>query len=194
MEFVRRGRPARAVLALFPGAWNPPTRAHEAMAHAALAVAEEVVWVLARAMPHKEMEGASFETRVRWMVWMASRHERFSAALSEGGLFVEMAREARAATGAGRVLVVCGRDAAERIVTWDYGTGEPIERQMEDFELLVAPRGGWYEPPERLAAGVHRLDLPAEFEEVSSTEVRRRMAAGEDWAELVPEGLEPGVG
>jgi len=50
MDFFYRasGRPSR--LAVFPGTFNPMTVAHQAMAHAALAQADEVVLVLPRVL------------------------------------------------------------------------------------------------------------------------------------------------
>lgn len=189
MEFLWRGGAGGVVVAVFPGAWNPPTRAHLAMAEAALAHAPEVILVIARAMPHKAYEDPPFNRRAAWLRAICRSRAGFSAAVTEGGLFLEMAREARAATGAARVLVVCGRDAAERAVNWDYGGGPAIGEQLEEFELLVAPRGGPYEPPPALAARIHRLELPGGWEDVSSTEVRRRHARGESWRELVPEEM-----
>jgi hypothetical protein len=41
---------------------------------------------------------------------------------------------------------MCGRDAAERIVGWDYGDGPPIQDQLNEFRLLVASREGEYSP------------------------------------------------
>ena len=51
------------LLAILAGAFNPPTRAHLAMADAALAVVDEVLFTLPRAFPHKEFTRAEFETR-----------------------------------------------------------------------------------------------------------------------------------
>lgn len=194
MEFLRRaGRPSRSV-ALMPGAWNPPTKAHTALAEAALEHAGEVVLVLPRTLPHKRFEGPAAEVRKRWLVELTGLSPRFSAAVSEGGLFVEMAREARQA-GAERVLVVCGSDAAERIVKWRYRAGLEIGRQLEEsYELLVAPRGGAWQPPRRLAGRVHHLPLARELQAVSSTQVRELARSGGDWRELVPEALAEEIG
>lgn len=178
----------RGVTALLAGAWNPPTRAHVEMARASLRVAECVALVLPRRFPHKGDDGAAFELRAEWLRRIAEREERMAAAISEGGLFLEMAREARE-LGAGRVLLVCGADAAERIANWDYGEAGGFARQLEEYEMLVAPRAGLYVPPSELAAKFHELELDEAWAEVSSTEVRRRMRAGERWEELVPEAI-----
>ena len=53
----------------------------------------------------------------------------------------------------------------------------------------LAGRHGAYVPPEHLRPRVHPLPLAPGFDEVSSSEVRRRIAAGESWERLVPEGV-----
>jgi len=120
MEFVFRRKPARNRLAVFPGAFNPPTRAHEAMALAALAHAEEVVLTLSARMPHKPLDPSEVEQRLGWMRLLAEDDPRISVALCDTGLFVDMAREARSTTGVEQVSIVCGRDAAQN-VRW-FGT------------------------------------------------------------------------
>lgn len=175
-------------VALLAGAWNPPTRAHVELARAALGWARRAVFVLPRAFPHKPLEGASIDQRLQWIRVLASLHPLFAAAVSDGGLFLEMAREARA-LGAQRVFHVCGSDAAARILGWDYGELEPIERQLEEYELLVAPRPLPFTPPPHLRARVHTLIVPALLDGISSTEVRRRIREGEPWRHFVPEAI-----
>ncbi len=177
-----------ASVALLAGAWNPPTRAHLELARAALGWARRAVFVLPRAFPHKPLEGASFEQRAAWIRDLASGHPLFAAAVSSGGLFLEMARVARA-LGAQRVLHVCGSDAAARVLGWDYGGMESIERQLEEYELLVAPRPLPFTPPPRLRARIHTLIVPALLDGISSTEVRRRIREGEPWRHLVPDAI-----
>jgi len=186
MEFHLRASARGESAVLFPGAFNPPTRAHLAMASAALAWAPEVIFVLPRAFPHKGYEGPGFEQRLEMLLKAAGG---FSVASSSGGLFIEMVREAQEADPALQCLfVLCGRDAAERIVGWDYPVELSIDRQLEEFELLVAPRGGCYPAPSQLASKIHLLLLEG-CEEVSATEIRRRIAAGEPWRDLVPESI-----
>jgi nicotinate-nucleotide adenylyltransferase len=185
MEFLHRANPRAARIALLPGAWNPPTLAHIAVAKAALSRADEAVLVLPRVFPHKEFEGPGPDRRAAWLAACA-RASGLSAALSDGGLFIDVARECRAATRASAIFLVCGSDAAERIVGWDYGPGDSIARQLEEYELLVAPRPGGFAPPPGLAPRIHSLDLAADWRGVSSTEVRDRIRRGGAWAHLVP--------
>jgi nicotinate (nicotinamide) nucleotide adenylyltransferase len=187
MEFFRRaaGRPRR--LGIFPGAFNPPTRAHLALAEAALDRLDEVVFVLPRVFPHKPYEGAPFTERVKMLERAAAGAARYSIAAAERGLFIEIARECRRDYGESAALaILCGRDAAERIVTWDYGGAGTIEQMLDEFELLVAARGCEYAPPAHLASRISVLPISAEFSEVSASEVRRRAARGEPWEHLVP--------
>jgi nicotinate-nucleotide adenylyltransferase len=192
MQFYKRVTEAPAKMAILPGAFNPPTRAHLAMAESALAVVDEVLFVLPRAFPHKEYSGAGFDTRMELLRAAIAGNARFSLASSDRGLFIEMAREARADYGASTELfILCGRDAAERIVNWDYGCGDSIAKQLEVFELLVASRGGRYEAPPPIRNRVRSIALPAGVEEISSTEVRRRIRTGEPWRDLVPGAVAP---
>ncbi|NWF84784.1 MAG: hypothetical protein HXY18_13255 [Bryobacteraceae bacterium] len=194
MEYLKRAGQPSAAAALLPSAWNPPTKAHVALAEAALGHAGEVVFVLPRAFPHKQFDGPPAETRMRWLVKLCGLSPRFSAAVSDGGLFVEMAGEARA-LGAERVLIVCGSDAAERIAGWPYPQGLELERQLETgYELLVAPRCAEWLPPARLAHRVHRLPLDGEIQVLSSTQVRELIRSGGDWRSLVPEVLADEIG
>ncbi len=186
MEFVLRRKPALDRLAVFPGAFNPPTRAHQAMALAALAHADEVVLTLSTRMPHKSMDPAEVEQRLAWMRLLAEDDPRISVALCDAGLFVDMAREARTAAGVERVSIVCGRDAAERALLWDYGDLPGFGEQLSEFTLLVAPRLGKIEVGPTLAGRIEHLDLEEQFQALSSTEARQRMEAGERWEDLVP--------
>jgi nicotinate-nucleotide adenylyltransferase len=190
MEFFRKaaGRPSRA--GILPGTFNPVTVAHLALAEAALAHLDEVVFVLPRHLPHKEFSGASFEQRIEMLNAAAPNGLPFSIAAADGGLFVEIARECRAAYGGDASFTfLCGRDAAERIAGWDYGKLGSFAGMLCEFNLLVAARSGEYEPPPGLEGAIRRLELTGQFDHVSATEVRERIARGEAWQHLVPEAL-----
>src|SRR5260370_41558798 len=106
MDFYFRATGTPARLAILPGAFNPPTRAHLAMAESALSVVDEVLFVLPRAFPHKEYTVASFETRVECLRATLDGNPRFSLASSVRGLFIDLAREALVDYGAATELVV----------------------------------------------------------------------------------------
>jgi nicotinate-nucleotide adenylyltransferase len=195
MEFFRRsaGRPCR--LGVFPGSFNPVTVAHVALAEGALAVVDEVVFVLPRQFPHKTYCGASFEQRVELLGMVLGGEARYSVAASERGLFAEIAGECHEAYGADvRLSFLCGRDAAERIANWDYGLRGAYPEMLQQFDLLVAARGGEYHPPESLASSFARLELSGGWDHVSASEVRTRIGQGEPWEHLVPVAARRRVG
>ena len=190
MEFRKRwdGKPCR--LGVLPGSFNPATVAHLALGQAALSVVDEVVFVLPRQFPHKTYSGASLEQRMELLSLALAAHPRFSAAVSEKGLFVEIAQECQDAYGTDvRLSFLCGRDAAERIVDWDYGRPGAFTEMLRKFDLLVAARSGDYFPPQDVLASFCRLELNGAFDHVSASEVRSRMANGEAWEHLVPEAV-----
>ena len=129
---------APAKLAILPGAFNPPTRAHLDMADAALARVDEVLFALPRAFPHKEYTGSQFETRLEWLRAALAGYPRFSLAVTEGGLFIEIAQEAAQALSGRRlcrvasaVHVIMGQASSARIcsekycVTWRLYAADP---------------------------------------------------------------------
>lgn len=190
MTFYRRAPGVPARLGILAGTFNPPTRAHLALARAALERVDEVLFALPRRFPHKSYEGASFEDRVRMLQAALEDCERCSLAATEGGLFIEIARECRSAYPPGTELFfICGDDAAERIVNWDYGHPDAIREQLREFQLLVAPRARAWQPPAELRDRIHPLPLEGGYEHVSATEVRRRIREGEPWRHLVPETI-----
>ena len=157
------------------------------MARAALGYAGEVVWVLPRAFPHKAFEGAGFEERVEMLCRIARAEPGFSVAVSDGGLYFEIAQEARSHFGdVPEIALLCGKDAAERIAGWDYGAPGVFDAMVDRYPLLVAERGGDYLPAARHEGRVIRVGLGEEFREVSSTELRRRIREGTPWRDLVP--------
>ena len=166
------------------GAFNPLTKAHLALADAARGLVDEVTFVVPRTYPHKEFHGAAFLDRIEMLRLAAGNHR---IEVTDGGLFIEIARELRQPDT--EVQFICGRDAAERIIEWDYGEPGAIEKMLDEFSLLIADRGGEYEAPAYLRHRIHRLDLNGDWTDVSSTEVRRRIAAGESWEHLVPAAI-----
>jgi nicotinate-nucleotide adenylyltransferase len=200
MEFFRRakgrlgddyrqagGSHPRARLGVFPGTFNPITVAHVALARAAFSRVDEVVYILPRVFPHKQYSRASFAQRLQLLCAVVGESQDCSIASADGGLFVEIAAECRAAYGEETALAfLCGRDAAERIMNWDYGDPDALAAMLRQFDLLVAARSGEYAPPSEFRHAIQPLELAGEFDHVSATEVRERIARGEPWEHLVP--------
>jgi nicotinate-nucleotide adenylyltransferase len=190
LKFVKSSIGKISRLGVLPGSFNPPTRAHMALANAALEHCDEILFVLPQALPHKNYGGVGFEDRLRLLTSAVEAHPRYSAASSEGGLFLEIAGECRGAYGDEvEIAFLCGRDAAERIVGWEYEREEMLAEMFEQFSLLVARRQGEYVAPEHLAPYIRCLDIDLEWDAVSATDVRERIASGSNWRELVPEHI-----
>jgi nicotinate-nucleotide adenylyltransferase len=176
---LSRSRPGPGRLGVFPGTFNPITVAHVALAQAALSRLDEVVYILPRAFPHKQVMCASFAQRLQLLCAAAGDCEACSVASADGGLFVEIAAECRAAYGEETALTfLCGRDAAERMVNWDYGDPGALAAMLGQFDLLVAARHGEYTPPPQFAHAIQPLELAGAFDHVSATEVREKIARG----------------
>ena len=75
------------------------------------------------------------------------------------------------------------------MAAWDYGTPGVFDELVKRHRLLVAARQGEYEPAGHHSDRIIRLTMAADWDEVSSSEVRRRMESGEDWRELVPAAI-----
>jgi nicotinate (nicotinamide) nucleotide adenylyltransferase len=176
-------------LGILAGSFNPPTVAHAELAHAAQSRVDRLLFVVPSTLPHKQYFGATLEQRIE-MLAASDLAQRYSIATTDRGLFVDIARECREACGEGaRLYFVCGRDAAERILSWDYGRAGVVEEMLNQFELLVAPRAGDFRPPAELSHRIHSLDVRQRHNEVSSTGVRERIARGQPWEHLVPETI-----
>jgi nicotinic acid mononucleotide adenylyltransferase len=150
---------------------------------------DEVLFVLPREFPHKAYEGASFDERIEMLRLAVVDDPRFSIASTDRGLFIDIARECRDAYGDAALSFLCGRDAAERIVNWDYGDPGAFQAMLDVFDLRVAARGGDYQPPPELAHRIHPLPMDTDYDEVSATDVRERIARGLPWEHLVPESI-----
>jgi nicotinic acid mononucleotide adenylyltransferase len=123
---------------------------------------------------------------------VAEADPRFSVASSQRGLFIEIAEESREVYAPGvRLMFICGRDAAERIIQWDYGDPEAFPRMLKQFELLVAARGSVFSPPDAMRERIHTLSVAEDLNSVSATEVRERIRQGAAWEHLVPQAVVP---
>jgi nicotinate-nucleotide adenylyltransferase len=192
MRFLRRAPFTGGHLAILSSAFHPPTKAHLALARAALhkGHADEVLFVLPAELPHKEYDRVPIEDRLNLVLLVTETESRYSVAVSKGGLFLEIARECRKHYPPQvRLRFLCGRDAAARIVGWDYRPLPSIGEQLEEFELLVAPRDGVYTPPPEVAHAVLALGVDSQIDGISSSRVRERIEEGKPWRSLVPEEI-----
>ncbi len=189
MRFLRRPRHESRCIAVFCGAFHPPTIAHRELARAAGGHVDEVLWVMPERFPHKAYEGVGLPERLR-MVLEATDDP---VAMSEESLFFTIAEEAERCTEASIRLLI-GEDGARRLVEWDYGfTPEEHARYLREhldrFGILTARRQEAWELPPGLEERFTWLDVDEEIARVSSTLVRERIARGEAWEMLVPERI-----
>lgn len=171
-------------IGVLAGAFNPVTLAHAELTRAARAMVDEIVCVVPKVYPHKLVHGATLDQRIE-MIERTKLADRVKVA--DSGLFIDIARQLSAPDAT--TEFICGADAAERVIAWDYGEAGAIDRMLEEFSFLVAPRATQFAPPEHLRHRVRPLDVAPGFEDVSSTQVRDRIAAGMPWEHLVPDSI-----
>ena len=184
-----KGRPLeQGRVGILPGAFNPVTNAHAALAKASTEqhLLEQIVFLLPEVFPHKEYAGASFGERLTLLEAALSGEPLCTIASSDRGLFIEIAEAVRDHYGPDvEIFLICGRDAAERIVNWDYGNGPTFAQQLRQFQMLVGSRGEGYEVPARYQGRIYSVKLPLALSEVSATEVRQAVRRNEAWEHLV---------
>lgn len=189
MRFIRRPRKESRSIAVFCGAFHPPTVAHLALATSAREHVDEVMWVMPEKFPHKEYERVGLAGRLA-MITAATGD---AIAVATGSLFFEIAAEAETATGA-QVRLLIGEDGARRVVDWDYGLDREahlnyLATNLERYPVLTARREATWAVPGELADYFAWMAIADEHADVSSTVVRLAIDQGEAWRHLVPEAI-----
>jgi nicotinate-nucleotide adenylyltransferase len=182
-------------LGVLGGAYNPITRAHLAMADTAVRAFDlhEMLFLLPEVPPHKTIFGASLEQRLAMMQLAVMDMDYAAVGLSTHGLFIDIYHGLQAVYAQHpEVFFVTGRDAAERILTWDYDDPTAALHQMfTAFQLIACDRDGSFRIPDdpRLSAYRHRLHrcaLSTGYNHISSTAVRERCQQRLPLDDLVP--------
>ncbi len=195
--------PARSV-AVIPGAYNPPTRAHLALAKSALEHGlERVLFSLGTVTIDKPESGLRLEERVHLLVQVAARERGFGVVLVNRGLYAEQAEALRRSfPEIERLVFVVGMDKVAQIFDTRYylDRDRALGALFERAGLLVAARGALdqaalrrllQEPPARpFARRIEWLELDPELREVSATAVRERLARGDMASEWLPPPVE----
>ncbi len=184
-------------LLLLPGAFNPPTIAHLALAEAALQASESnaLYFVVSTATINKEhMERAALLDRLLLLELLAQRLGFLGVLVTNRGLYVEQAEAAyslfgtnlgaRAVRGSRELRFVIGFDKIVQIFDPRYYTDREaaLQRLFTLAHLLVAPRASHeasdvatlMQQPEnqQFQPYVHLLPLPADFRDIASSQVR----------------------
>lgn len=181
-------------VAIFGGTFDPPHRAHLALAHSALASLglAEVRWVPTGEPWQKMREGRAVTPAAERvaMVEAAIRGEDGDVRFTLDRIEVERAGpsytidtvNALAAREPGHEWVLLiGQDQYAGLHTW-HGWRELLAR----VTLAVANRPGVArEPAPEVRALPHRM-VPLPMLDISATDIRARVAAGQDIAALVP--------
>ncbi len=176
---------------LFGGSFDPVHNAHVALAHAAIEglLLDEVRWIPAGQPWQKARSITAAEHRVA-MVREAIAHEpRFVLERTEvdrrGPSFtLDTVRELAAARPGTQWVLLIGQDQYSGLHTW-----RDWKQLLALVELAVANRpGDTRSPHPEVQAHPHRM-VPLPMLDISSTAIRARVAAGQDYSQLVPPGV-----
>ncbi len=182
-------------LGVLGGAYNPITLAHLAIADAAVAEMHlhEVLFCLPQVPPHKTIFGASLEQRLDMMQLAVHDRSYATVGLCSHGLFLDIERALRRVYALEtEVFFITGRDAAERILTWEYeDTERALSEMFSAFQFIVCDREGAFVMPDdsRLIpyhSRIHHFAIPDGLDHVSSTAIRDRLQQNEPIDDLVP--------
>ena len=201
LRFIRRAPQGiaatggKAALGVLGGTFNPVTCGHLALADQAQKhfQLDEVLFVLPARLPHREPREASLEDRLAMLELALQPYPRYSLAVSTHGIFLDIARalESHYPRDA-RLRFLIGADAANRILRWDYlDRKEALREMFHRFELVIARREEELRLPDdpELApyrSRIHALEMPAECQRISSTQVREICRQGQSLEGLVP--------
>ena len=172
-------------IALFGGTFDPIHNAHLRIAREAARQLslDRVLFVPAARPPHKSgVTHAPYEDRYRMVELACGGEPLFEASRLEHGeknsYSIDTIERVRASPGDHELFFLIGADAFAEIQTWHRW-----REVIASVDLIVVSRpGGKYEVPE--GARVHRLEGIGL--EVSSSDIRRRLAAGEHRVEVPP--------
>jgi len=201
LRFIRRASQGiaatggKAALGVLGGTFNPVTSGHLALAGQAQEhfQLDEVLFVLPARLPHREPREASLEDRLAMLELALRPYPRYSLAVSTHGIFLDIAQALKSHYSQDvRLLFLIGADAANRILRWNYlDRKEALRKMFHRFELVIARREGELRLPDdpELApyrSRIHTLEMPAECQHVSSTQVREICGQGKSAEGLVP--------
>jgi nicotinate-nucleotide adenylyltransferase len=176
-------------IGLLGGSFDPPHNAHLALAHSALdhLGLEEVRWVPAGVQWQKQRQPAPIPDRQAMVMAAIAGEPRFvleSCELWRSGpsYTIDTVHELQAGETADWFLII-GQDQYANLHTWHQW-----RELLPLVTLAVASRDGIApQPNDALAAEPHRIvSLPLPRIDVSATEIRRRIADGRDYTDMVP--------
>ncbi len=182
---------AQKHIGVFGGTFDPVHNAHLDIAHAAIKAAEldSVLFVVSARPPHKESETVATPQQRLAMVELELGNE---PQLDPCSLEIERPGPSYMADTLdqlqehypdAQLYLIIGEDSLIDLPQW-----KDPERILERANLLVVPRPGLDDLiPESLKG--HFIMLPFEEMVVSSTDIRRRIAAGEPTDDCLPQSV-----
>ncbi|WP_155121600.1 hypothetical protein [Bryobacter aggregatus] len=194
MQFLREPPAASREIAVFCGAFHPPTVAHLALSQAARQHVDAIVWAMPESFPHKSYDTVGRAERLQ-LVLKATTD---AVAVTRENLFFAVAQELRETIPAARIHLLIGEDGVRRLFEWDYGEGEDwkgeyLKTHLQHTPLLSLRRQDQWVVPLEYQDSIRWLETATAHREVSSTQVRDRIASGLDWEHLVPPAIIPEV-
>lgn len=178
-------------IGVYGGTFDPVHLAHLEVARAARDAAhlDKVLFVVSARPPHKRDETTAEPEQRLTMVEAALEGEPDFAASRieldrEGPSYtVDTLRTLRDLYPDARLFLIVGEDSLLDLPKW-----RDPDSILAMADLLVVPRPGIDREPPGMLKG-HFEMLPFEEHEISSTEIRRRLAAGESSDDLLPAGV-----
>jgi nicotinate-nucleotide adenylyltransferase len=182
-------RPPR--IGIYGGTFDPIHRTHLDIARSALDYAQldRILFVVAANPPHKRGEVfADAEDRFALVAAAVADEPRMEASrieLDRGGISftADTLRTIHEAHAGADLYLIIGFDSLVDFPGW-WRPDEILQRAR----LLVVPRPGVMEPLAPQMDGRYEL-LPFRESEVSSTDIRRKLAAGESLDGVVPDAV-----
>ena len=209
VQFVHRAAPPQPKhIGVLDASFNPLTLAHEALVHHAQNVFgfDVIVLLLAKTNVDKALFGADLGQRLAMMVNYANCDTQLGACLSIAACsharFIDKAHALRAHISSdAQIYFLVGHDTLIRIFDPHYYTDMSTELKVL-FSLCHIVSANRENPSQKVfhrfmarpecapfANRVHPLQLPPSFGNISSTEVRKRIRAGDPITDLVPESI-----
>ena len=188
-------------LGIFSGSFNPLTVAHIEMIEAGQKKydLDEVLLILARANVDKGVFGLSLADRLSMLKLYAANREDFSVAACSHGKFIEKIEALKPVYPPGtRFSFIVGYDTFIRLFDPKYYTDlhGALEALFDQCRFIVANRQNYdadavkrvMDDPDyrRYAGRIDLIELPDFFAEISSTDIRAQIQAGNSVDHLVP--------
>ena len=188
-------------LGIFSGSFNPLTVAHIEMIEAAQKKydLDEILLILARANVDKGVFGLSLADRLLMLKLYAANREDFSVAACSHGKFIEKVEALKPVYPPGtHFSFIVGYDTFIRLFDPKYYTDlhGALEALFDQCRFVVANRQNYdadavkrvMDDPDyrRYAGRIDLIELPDFFAEISSTDIRAQIQAGNSVDDLVP--------